>query len=154
HPWVNTPPERLEEYLRYLKQHHYRCIAVRDLEPYVDRARLPSEPMLTMRQPKREPEKLPWPPEQAASRKEPAYWLENMLAYHHRRMEDASRVLGWSPNEVRKRVDDLPLTRETKEALPAEGKTRLLPYPGGREVRMGFLDGNRDWQRGTKASVF
>jgi peptidoglycan/xylan/chitin deacetylase (PgdA/CDA1 family) len=37
HPWVNTPPERLEEYLRYLKQHRYRCIALRDLEPYVDR---------------------------------------------------------------------------------------------------------------------
>src|SRR5262245_56908173 len=37
HPWVNTPPERLEEYLRYLKQQRYRCVAVRDVEPYVDR---------------------------------------------------------------------------------------------------------------------
>ena len=30
----------------------------------------------------------------------------------------------------------------------------MLPYPGGREVRRGFTDGNIDFQRGMKASVF
>jgi hypothetical protein len=30
----------------------------------------------------------------------------------------------------------------------------VLPYPGGREVRRGFTDGNVDFQRGMKASVF
>ena len=154
HPWVNTPPERLEQYLRYLKQHLYCCIAVRDLEPYVDRAHLPADSMLTARQPKRESEKLTWPVEMVTSRKEPAYWLENMLVYHRFTTEEAGRVLGWSPAEVRKRADELHLTGRTKEVIPADGKTRVLPYPGGREVRMGFLDGNRDWQRGTKASVF
>jgi peptidoglycan-N-acetylglucosamine deacetylase len=28
HPWVHTPPERLREYLNYLKENGYRCIAV------------------------------------------------------------------------------------------------------------------------------
>lgn len=154
HPWVHTPPERLEEYLRYLKQHHYRCIAVRDLEPYVDRANLPTDPMLVARHPQREPEKLTLPVEMAASRKEPDYWLENMLVHHRFTPTEAGRVLGWSAEEVRRRADELRLTSEPKPTVTDDGKTRVLPYPGGREVRMGFLDGNRDWQRGTKASVF
>ena len=154
HPWVNTPPERLEEYLRYLKKHGYRCIALRDLEPYIDRAKLPSDPMLTARQPEREFEKLIWPVEMEVSRKESDYWLENMLAYHHFTTEESSRVLGWSKEEVQKQADELHLISQTNAATAASGKIRVLPYPGGREVRMGFLDGNRDWQRGTKASVF
>src|SRR2546430_11530552 len=32
--------------------------------------------------------------------------------------------------------------------------TTLFRSPGGREVRRGFLEGNIDFQRGTKASVF
>ncbi len=153
HPWVHTPPERLEEYLRYLKQHNYRCIAVRDLEPYVNRARLPDDPMLIARHPKREPEKLTLPVEMAASRKEGEYWLENMVVEHHYSADEAARVLGWSVEAVQKRAAELGLDG-TKPLHLADGKTRVLPYPGGREVRMGFLDGNRDWQRGTKASVF
>src|SRR5207244_9902079 len=31
HPWVHTPPERLREYLTYLRENAFRCIAVRDL---------------------------------------------------------------------------------------------------------------------------
>ena len=34
HPWVHTPPERFREYMAYLKENNFRCIAVRDLEPY------------------------------------------------------------------------------------------------------------------------
>ncbi len=36
HPWVNTPPERFAEYMQWLKDNGYRCIAVRDLERFVD----------------------------------------------------------------------------------------------------------------------
>lgn len=36
HPWVNTPPERFVEYVAWLKRAGYRCIAMRDLERYVD----------------------------------------------------------------------------------------------------------------------
>jgi hypothetical protein len=94
------------------------------------------------------------PVEMAASRRESAYWLENMLVYHHFTTEEAAPVLGWSTEEVRKRADEPHFASQMKEVIPADGKTRVVPYPGGREVRMGFLDGNRDWQRGTKASVF
>jgi len=36
HPWVNTPPERFAEYVEWLREEGYRCIALRDLERYVD----------------------------------------------------------------------------------------------------------------------
>jgi peptidoglycan-N-acetylglucosamine deacetylase len=35
HPWVTTPPALFEEYLEYLRDHHYHVIAMRDLERYV-----------------------------------------------------------------------------------------------------------------------
>jgi peptidoglycan/xylan/chitin deacetylase (PgdA/CDA1 family) len=35
HPWVTTPPDLFDEYLRYLHEHHYRVIALRDLERYL-----------------------------------------------------------------------------------------------------------------------
>jgi hypothetical protein len=36
HPWVNTPAERFTEYVAWLKANGYRCIALRDLDRYVD----------------------------------------------------------------------------------------------------------------------
>ncbi len=36
HPWVNTPPELFEAYLKYLKDNHYKVIAMRDLKEYID----------------------------------------------------------------------------------------------------------------------
>ncbi len=44
HPWVNTPPERFVEYLTWLKENGYRCIAVRDLARHVDPTDAPLEP--------------------------------------------------------------------------------------------------------------
>jgi hypothetical protein len=35
HPWVNTPLPLFEEYLRWLHDHHYRVIAMRDLARWV-----------------------------------------------------------------------------------------------------------------------
>jgi peptidoglycan-N-acetylglucosamine deacetylase len=49
HPWVNTPPDMFRQYMLYLKQNGYRVIAMRDLQPYFDWARLPHDPMLKQR---------------------------------------------------------------------------------------------------------
>ena len=35
HDWVSTPPALFEEYLRYLHQHHYRVVALRELARYL-----------------------------------------------------------------------------------------------------------------------
>ena len=154
HPWVHTPPERFREYMAYLKENNFRCIAVRDLEPYVDRANLPADPLLKTRQPERAPEKLALPVEMAATRKEPHYWLENMLVQHRFSFQEAARVFGWSVEEVEKQAAELKITPNATPGKPADGRIRVLPYPGCREVRRGFTDGNIDFQRGMKASVF
>lgn len=44
HPWVHTPRERFESYMRYLKAHEYQVIALRDLAEYVDPQVTPEEP--------------------------------------------------------------------------------------------------------------
>jgi len=36
HPWVNTPQKRFVEYVAWLKENGYRCIALRDLDRYID----------------------------------------------------------------------------------------------------------------------
>jgi peptidoglycan/xylan/chitin deacetylase (PgdA/CDA1 family) len=44
HPWVHTPPERFEEYMRYLHDEGFTAIAMRDLAAYVDWRQKPDEP--------------------------------------------------------------------------------------------------------------
>ncbi len=36
HPWVTTPPELFEEYLKYLSANNYKVVSIRGLEAYID----------------------------------------------------------------------------------------------------------------------
>ena len=36
HSWVNTPPELFKEYLQYLSENHFKVIALRDLNRYIN----------------------------------------------------------------------------------------------------------------------
>lgn len=49
HPWVNTPRERFEEYMKYLYDGGFKVIALRDLARYVDPKRLPEDPWAVIR---------------------------------------------------------------------------------------------------------
>jgi hypothetical protein len=109
---------------------------------------------LKARQPQRAPERLVLPAEMEATRGDLPYWLENMLVYHRFTWDEAAKVCGWSADEVQKKATELHINRDAIPERPAGGQVRVLPYPGGREVRRGFTDGNIDFQRGTKASVF
>jgi peptidoglycan/xylan/chitin deacetylase (PgdA/CDA1 family) len=44
HPWVHTPPERFEEYMKYLHDKGFKVIALRDLAKYVDWTQKPADP--------------------------------------------------------------------------------------------------------------
>ena len=44
HPWVHTPRERFEEYMRYLHDNDYHVVALRDLARWVDADTLPEKP--------------------------------------------------------------------------------------------------------------
>ncbi len=45
HPWVHTPPELFEQYLKFLHEGGYRAIALRDLAKYVDPDAVPADPV-------------------------------------------------------------------------------------------------------------
>ncbi len=44
HSWVNTPAPLFESYVKYLADHRYHVIALRDLARYVDPTNVPSNP--------------------------------------------------------------------------------------------------------------
>jgi hypothetical protein len=76
------------------------------------------------------------------------YWLANMST-HNYSLDEMSGVIGLPTDEVAaalRRFDIKPV-RTTNALL-------VLPYPGGRHPRIGFLDGAIDPQRETKVSVF
>jgi len=154
HPWVHTPPERLREYMTYLKENDFRCIAVRDLETYIDRDHPPTDPLFGLRQPSRSADRLLLPIEMTATRGHVRFWMDSMVVHHRYTWDEAARVFGWSAEEVQKKAAELKINTDVKPEKVPTGQVRVLPYPGGREVRRGFLDGNIDFQRGTKASVF
>jgi peptidoglycan/xylan/chitin deacetylase (PgdA/CDA1 family) len=43
HPWVHTPPERFEAYMKYLADGGFKAIALRDLARYVDWRQRPAD---------------------------------------------------------------------------------------------------------------
>src|SRR5262245_56672012 len=44
HPWVHTPPERFEQYMKYLHDEGFKAVALRDLATYVDWRQKPTDP--------------------------------------------------------------------------------------------------------------
>ena len=76
-------------------------------------------------------------------------WLDNMIIDHRFTAEEVRTATGLdlkqAADEVRKRALKTP---DTSKAV------RVLPYPGGRHPRRGFLDGAIQPQRETKISVF
>jgi hypothetical protein len=53
HPWVHCSVERFLEFMQYLDDHHFRVIALGDLEQYVDPAQTPSNPFAVIEDRKR-----------------------------------------------------------------------------------------------------
>ncbi len=133
HPWVHTPPDNFRRYMEYLKKKGFHTLALRDLEPFLG---TPHDPMLSARHPQPKDGKLPRPVEVESSRRELAYW-RGVTREHGYTAAEASLVTG-EPEQDGQLVDGF----------------RLRPYPGGRHMRIGFLEGAVNPMRGTKASVF
>lgn len=79
-------------------------------------------------------------------------WLENMLYWHRFSASEAGEVLGLTAEQVQAEAKRLQIPDSPRD--PSNHKAMLLPYPGGRHPRIGFLDGAVDPQRETKISVF
>lgn len=79
-------------------------------------------------------------------------WLENMHAHHNFSIDEISAVTGTPSNEVASLLQEYGITKESGPR--SDDRVLVLPYPGGRHPRIGFLDGAIAPQRETKLSVF
>ena len=157
HSWVNTSVQQFDAYMNYLAKNNYTAIAMRDLAKYVDSDVTPSDPQRIiedrqqslLHRTSRENFRRPH------SDKELRFWLENMFVHHGFTEFEASAATGMPTNEIAAAVDRLsvPKRDDRPQANPLS-VVKVLPYPGGRHPRTGFLDGAIRPQRETKFSAF
>jgi len=82
------------------------------------------------------------------------YWLDNMVFYHRFTNEEVSAAAGLAIpkiDAVKRRFD---ISAYNRPKRSAGARILVLPYPGGRHPRIGFLEGAIEPQRETKFSVF
>lgn len=83
------------------------------------------------------------------------YWLENMVTHHGYSVAEVEAATGLSSTEAHEAIEKYQVgTVLVKPDGDGRNELRVLPYPGGRHPRTGFLDGAVDPQRETKVSVF
>ncbi|MAT69418.1 MAG: hypothetical protein CMJ58_07815 [Planctomycetaceae bacterium] len=81
------------------------------------------------------------------------YWLENMAWGHGFEIDEMSAAIGLAPGEIQAALKRFDIAAGAKPPTRSD-RLKLLPYPGGRHPRIGFLEGAVNPQRETKASVF
>ncbi len=82
------------------------------------------------------------------------YWLQNMVWHHRFTTAEVTAATGLSDAEVSAALKRFDVRPENKPKRPDGSPLLVLPYPGGRHPRIGFLDGAVNPQRETKVSVF
>lgn len=98
--------------------------------------------------------------EEPANRRKPEgeaelrYWLENMVWYHRFSTEEIIAATGLGEAEIDAALEENGISTATRPARKAGAPLVVLPYPGGRHPRSGFLEGAVRPQRETKVSVF
>lgn len=80
-------------------------------------------------------------------------WLQNMVWHHRYSHDELMRVTGLDAEELKTKLRQFDISDASRPPRPTD-KLFVLPYPGGRHPRIGFLDGAIDPQRETKLSVF
>jgi hypothetical protein len=81
------------------------------------------------------------------------YWLENMDAHGYTDGE-ASDATGLSVEAIKSARGRFGLGTDGTTTKQTGDRLRVVPYPGGRHPRIGFLNGGIDPLRETKLSVF
>jgi peptidoglycan/xylan/chitin deacetylase (PgdA/CDA1 family) len=157
HAWVSTSAQQFDGYMNYLAKNGYTVIAMRDLAKYVDADLVPSDPQTIIEDRKQSLA-------QRSSRdnyrgpqtdEELRYWLANMLVDHDFTEFEASAATGLSTVEIAAAVKRLNISAQGEQPKSnAQPVLKVLPYPGGRHPRIGFLDGAIRPQRETKFNVF
>jgi hypothetical protein len=81
-------------------------------------------------------------------------WLVNMVAYHRFTVDEVCAATGLAPRNARAALERFDIRSGVHPSRKAGEPLVVLPYPGGRHPRIGFLDGAVRPQRETKVSVF
>jgi hypothetical protein len=77
------------------------------------------------------------------------------MVWHHRfTHEEIRAATGLSEDEITAALSRFDVRLENRPDRPEDAPLLVLPYPGGRHPRIGFLEGAIDPQRETKVSVF
>jgi hypothetical protein len=82
------------------------------------------------------------------------FWIRNMMVYHNFTVEEVREATGLTADEVAEAVKRFDARPQSRTRRPPGSTLLVLPYPGGRHPRTGFLEGAIDPQRETKFSVF
>jgi peptidoglycan/xylan/chitin deacetylase (PgdA/CDA1 family) len=156
HSWVSTPSAKFEIYMRYLAQNNFTVIALRDLAQYVDPDVKPRVHDFVINDRKQNIQSgksinnARMPADDADLR----YWLQNMVWHHRFTVPDVRAATGLSADAVDSALTRFAISQETRPTRPSDARLLVLPYPGGRHPRTGYLDGALRPQRETKISVF
>jgi hypothetical protein len=81
-------------------------------------------------------------------------WLENMIWDHGFSLDEIRAATGLSFDAIRTAQERHDIHAGNRPPRADDAALRVLPYPGGRHPRTGFLDGALNPQRETKVSVF
>jgi peptidoglycan/xylan/chitin deacetylase (PgdA/CDA1 family) len=156
HPWCNTPVDKFEEYMKYLSENDFQVIALRDLARYVDPKVVPAD-FKTVIEDRRQSlshgrslDNFRPPPSDESLRA----WLTNMVVFHKFRFPEIGAATGLTAEEIEAALARFGTRHQNRPERQPSDPLRVLPYPGGRHPRIGFLDGAIRPQRETKASVF
>ena len=82
------------------------------------------------------------------------YWLDNMILYHRFTDNEVAAATGLTEKEIIAAKENFNIRTDNRPEREKDAPLLVLPYPGGRHPRIGFLDGAIDPQRETKFSVF
>ncbi|MHC4741236.1 MAG: hypothetical protein ACYS8Z_04965 [Planctomycetota bacterium] len=82
------------------------------------------------------------------------YWLGNMAWYHGFSNDEIRTATGLTEKEIDAANERFDIRPGNRPKRSADAPILVLPYPGGRHSRIGFLEGAIDPQRETKFSVF
>lgn len=82
------------------------------------------------------------------------HWLDNMLRHHRFTHQEAADATGLSAREIAEAAKRFGIQEGTKPKRGPDAPLLVLPYPGGRHPRTGFLEGAIRPHRETKISVF
>jgi hypothetical protein len=82
------------------------------------------------------------------------YWLKNMVWYHHFTNAEITAATGLTDEEISTVMEKFNIRPDNRPASNDDSRLIVLPYPGGRHPRIGFLEGAINPQRETKFSVF